>query len=713
MALQAHLVNGVLVIDRADKAEVMSNELLTFAAGLDKAGEFRQVVIDPEVSDAQVLAALDLFASQAAAGSREVYLYRPGAAEGERQSLAQRIADRLSIFVIAPLGTYTRTGRYVDGEFWLMRPHGLPQRHEARIPSPLPSGDLQVTPVPPERTTGTAIADDRKGSATRLPDLPRVPRPYGDRLFDTVVGSKDQAVLGTRMGAVAHRIRMPIPDLNGQPILGWDLRLFLADVIEHAQATDNQNVINTLQLDSYPSTADATTPDVLTLPGLLTALRRIGELPGRYSVLLPRVLDGLSRLLYAEDAATAPPGPARTVPELTDAAQWQLRPDGSYERIRYPQPKPARELPLGLRALRPPDRPHGASPSEELVHTLVQMIRTADRHAQVTSDELLKKFPKLGSTPLTRADLDTIATAYEISVQLLQTNTHGEVRSLGLAGIRDEPLFLHHDERPDAAYSYAQLQPDPPGLGRAYTPSSRRATPILSIYVAAHYSSSETTSTPLSTRVELPQATWYYSGTTPAGTWWGRIAEYPGSPGRLNVFLGSPDTQITRELVEDLRRDLDRIPQDARRHLTLVVFGDSSATVPGATDGLTYQQLLRDVLQPNGGRPTPPRSAVWAPTSLAGRMARVAWRSSGSRCRACPQSRPPVTHRPASPATHRPPASPARTSQGRRPNQVGPAMVWAPGVVLRKPSQPTSRRPMPARPAPPTTAACLSRCGSC
>ena len=319
-----------------------------------------------------------------------------------------------------------------------------------------PSGDLQVTPVPPERTTGTAIADDRKGSATRLPDLPRVPRPYGDRLFDTVVGSKDQAVLGTRMGAVAHRIRMPIPDLNGQPILGWDLRLFLADVIEHAQATDNQNVINTLQLDP---TRRQRTRRRRTCSRCRACSPRCGGSASYQGAIASRspACGRAKQVALRGGRCHGTAGASADGARADHAVQWQLRPDGSYERIRYPQPKPARELPLGLRALRPPDRPHGASPSEELVHTLVQMIRTADRHAQVTSDELLKSSRNWGSTPLilrgstwhsSRICLRNFPPTLGRPTPMARSS-----QAPGPAGFYPvmRPLLLHHDERPDAA----------------------------------------------------------------------------------------------------------------------------------------------------------------------------------------------------------------------------------------------------------------------
>ena len=97
---------------------------------------------------------------------------------------------------------------------------------------------------------------------------------------------------------------------------------------------------------------------------------------------------------------------------------------------------------------------------------------------------------------------------------------------------------------PTRPSSYAQLQPDLPGLGRASTRRRLAAPRPSSRFTWLRiYSSSETTSTPLSTLSRAAAGHLVLLGDDTSRNVVGpdRL-NIPGSPGRLNVFLGSPDT---------------------------------------------------------------------------------------------------------------------------------------------------------------------------
>ena len=58
--------------------------------------------------------------------------------------------------------------------------------------------------------------------------------------------------IAAAMAQVSALAGLPEPDLTGQDVTGRDLRLFLADVIEHVRATGQQDLIDALDIGSFP-----------------------------------------------------------------------------------------------------------------------------------------------------------------------------------------------------------------------------------------------------------------------------------------------------------------------------------------------------------------------------------------------------------------------------------------------------------------------------
>ena len=339
--------------------------------------------------------------------------------------------------------------------------------------------------------------------------------------------------------------------------------------------------------------------------------------------------------LDTDENGAATPLPQRPpLTWLTDPAPWLSGPDGSYQRPAGAQTTPVHDLPLGLRAAMPGHHTR----DQPMLDALLELVRSVPGQAALTRALLLEAIPELlTAAEPTRDLLTSIAIRYGLRIQLFRTDDTGIVSADEPAGLSTDPVrFLHHDARPTVTDRYALLHPDLPGLGRAYAPSTRRNTPTLSL--------------PSGRRVELPQATWYHTG-TPNQINRDRIAGYHLPQSRLNVFLGSPDTKVTRQLLDELRTDLDRIPATARRYLNLVVFGDRAS----------LESQLRDVLLPSR-----PGQTYTTPIHGLGTSARAgSGGEAGMRVTWVPYAGAPPTPRPrdTDPTRHRP------TTQRRRLNR--------------------------------------------
>jgi len=164
-----------------------------------------------------------------------------------------------------------------------------------------------------------------------------------------------------------------------------------------------------------------------------------------------------------------------------------------------------------------------------------------------------------------------VADLFGVRVQLFTTRADRTVVVEPPVGAGEEIIRLHRIEH---AGQPADIQPillDPPGLGRGYRPSSLRAVPAVNLAA--------------SRRIELPQATWYFTGEPDQGQR-AVVLSHQAEPDRLTVFLGAPGTPFTRELAADAATELATVPFDVRPLLDLVVFADPAIATP----------LLREML---------------------------------------------------------------------------------------------------------------------
>ncbi|HUZ22191.1 MAG TPA: DNA cytosine methyltransferase [Streptosporangiaceae bacterium] len=426
--------------------------------------------------------------------------------------------------------------------------------------------------------------------------------PDGDCAFAATVETVGPARIAEAMSRISAQAGLPAPDLAGRPVTGRDLRLFLADVIEHVRATRNDRLAAALELGAFPDQSDD--PEVLSLPGLLVGLRDLGDYSaGRGGNIFPEMLHNLlkldqvrlgwitdeGRLLQRPEgtrepytivltnehylptqvngtATARPPAVAPVVPSwLAQAPRWRQAADQSYA----PTPGAAPgELPSGLR----PGRAAGAVPGEQLRDSLVQLAQAGPAGRGLAGDALAAAVPGLaGEHPALAGEVVTAA-ARELGLrlQVLRTGTDGVVRADAPAGEPGHPLAYLHQDQPGGRYR--PLWPDLPGLGRAYSPHTRGASPLLELPSGSR-------------RADLGQATWYYQG-EPAAAARQRVAGEASAAGRLTVFIGAPGMPVTAELLADVRRDLERIPVASREAITVAVFADRSAAEPLLTDAL-------------------------------------------------------------------------------------------------------------------------------
>ena len=97
----------------------------------------------------------------------------------------------------------------------------------------------------------------------------------GDCAFAATVGTVGPSRIAGAMREISGQAGLPEPDLARQPVTGRDLRMFLADVIEHVRAASNADLIQRLGLDFFPDVSDDR--DVPSLPTLLAGLRELGD----------------------------------------------------------------------------------------------------------------------------------------------------------------------------------------------------------------------------------------------------------------------------------------------------------------------------------------------------------------------------------------------------------------------------------------------------
>ena len=76
--------------------------------------------------------------------------------------------------------------------------------------------------------------------------------PDGDCAFAATVETVGPARIAEAMSRISAQAGLPAPDLAGRPVTGRDLRLFLADVIEHVRATRNDRLAAALELGRVP-----------------------------------------------------------------------------------------------------------------------------------------------------------------------------------------------------------------------------------------------------------------------------------------------------------------------------------------------------------------------------------------------------------------------------------------------------------------------------
>ena len=443
---------------------------------------------------------------------------------------------------------------------------------------------------------------------------------------------------------------------------------------------------------------------MLSLPGLLVGLRDLGDYSaGRGGNIFPEMLHNLlkldqvrlgwitdeGRLLQRPEgtrepytivltnehylptqvngtATARPPAVDPVVPSwLAQAPRWRQAADQSYA----PTPGAAPgELPSGLR----PGRAAGAVPGEQLRGSLVQLAqagpgrpRPGRRRAGGGGSRPGREHPALTGEVVTAA-----ARELGLRLQVLRTGTDGVVRADAPAGEPGHPLAYLHQDQPGGRYR--PLWPDLPGLGRAYSPHTRGASPLLELPSGSR-------------RADLGQATWYYQG-EPAAAARQRVAGEASAAGRLTVFIGAPGMPVTAELLADVRRDLERIPVASREAITVAVFADRSAAEPLLTDALGLGDPERAYVAHYRGtgpaglplrlpqRPAghlAPRRAAAASRRRAGRGGRAARRPGGagrepSRCAARRIEAEPGARagRPAPPARPVPPPAAGVTSGG-------------------------------------------------
>ena len=371
----------------------------------------------------------------------------------------------------------------------------------------------------------------------------------GDCVFAATVRTIGPTRIAGAMNRISDRVGLPRPDLAGRPVTGRDLRLFLADVIEHAVATSNTELIESLNLSRFLVDVGDDTSDVTTLSVLLAGLREFGDYSERsggdsFSALLHLLLNLADlRLGWISDESTPIAGPdgrreqytivhvnehylptyerdgappeapepaaaTRVDGPLTDPAPWRLQDDQSYL-VEPGAAATVRELPVSLHA----GPTTGTTLGGRLRDAVLQMVRSVEHN--VTSDGLLQALPGLaGENPqLTDALLTALAARYEMRIQQLHTDGDGHIVAGTPVGDATAPIrYLHHDQATD---SYRSLRRDLPGLGRAYTPPTRRSTPTLAL--------------PSGRRTELPQATWYHQG-QPSPASQDRVASHHTDP---------------------------------------------------------------------------------------------------------------------------------------------------------------------------------------
>ena len=415
----------------------------------------------------------------------------------------------------------------------------------------------------------------------------------GDCCFSATVATVGPGTIAAAMATISQLVGMAAPDLGGQPVAGRDLRLFLADVLDHALVTGDQTLRGRLGIDhTIEVLFEAGTMD---LQKLVAGLRNVGDYSRRaggeafpfllhdllrmagiglgwipdvgYVGVMPTAQPEPHVIVYinehflpswsAQSSGPQPP-PARapvTVPaHLDQPASWRLNQDGSYA-VPSGAPPPT-QLPVGLRT---GQVPAGAAGLQAPVGQLVRSVQPSISDAEV--DRQLTRVA--GET-----DLDVlarVADVFGLRIQLVHTTAAGVSAGQPVGPAAAPIRFLHHDQTSGAG-RYVPLWTDPlPGLGRAYYPAGRRDTPILQLSAGGPDQPTR--------RVELAHGSWYYQGNPTADV--RRLVEgFAPQPDRLPVFIGGAGTTITAQLLTDLRRELDRIPDASRTNISLIILND-------------------------------------------------------------------------------------------------------------------------------------------
>ena len=234
-----------------------------------------------------------------------------------------------------------------------------------------------------------------------------------DGVFAATVATLGPARLAAALISLAGAAGLPAPEFPAA-LSGADLRLFLADLLEHVAAAPGSALFTALGLGDYPPPGTPAGPGQLPLSGLLSGLRRVGDddppaarffplllhhllgaagpglgwvgvdaagalsgrpAQGRFTLIAVTTASGPIQFLptWHDESSGPPPAPAPAPPDpaglawLSRAAPWTRGADLAYTLTAGPAPT---ELPLGLH----PGTADGATPGQQLRASLAQLL---------------------------------------------------------------------------------------------------------------------------------------------------------------------------------------------------------------------------------------------------------------------------------------------------------------------------------------------------